>query len=710
MNTQLTNAEMNEAMSSVDDNLMMDFDAMHSQVQAPQVTTEEPIARSTSRAASKMPTMSQIAQLTATTVTKTILDQYEGLLPQKAAMGALAVIRTMFAVNAVGSYELYLRAAISKSKYTNSKNNDKKAFHIKTDGHGVLKLAVDVGYIVITDGVVTPTPKWSNMIVAHVPVSPSTSIISKKKDERLRTSIMKSNVKACENMQEGVFFLEATEYSVYRPTLSTAEQVYERCVELTANIVMQGKPAAFKSSMQYRIQHRAVLKDMFPEELVMVLQGCNAVKGEKSLWSEYDADARGRLYHVMCFGPNPQASDLARATYSLNTHVQVDKYEEGGIEFTPAYKLFLEELADIGGGKFNQHKTRAAVAERGVDALTKWHTTNCEAPKKPFTYERMCKTYMDFETYGAATCTIGYGLDAKCSGTQYLAILAGDMKMAAATGLTDSEVRGIDPYLMSLEYLYKAREDFILLGLDRSFIKTPYMAVQYGGSVKALVGSRDFLVALKERGITNLAQVADIAESCVDAIKLALGDKINAFILATQGAVERKCEALGKDYFQYKHSDGLLVKKPGYKKIEICQSFIIRIEEGEQLVFGQLDEHGKPLGEWVMTSKVMDAEEFARTFVVNFIQGLDAIVARTFAVHAKAAGLRGVTSIHDCFRCTLADAPKMKEVIAGVYKEVFIDTDQLEHLRSQLGELDYYAENIVTEELLNHENSYYFCI
>ncbi len=52
----------------------------------------------------------------------------------------------------------------------------------------------------------------------------------------------------------------------------------------------------------------------------------------------------------------------------------------------------------------------------------------------------------------------------------------------------------------------------------------------------------------------------------------------------------------------------------------------------------------------------------------------------------------------------------MKAVVASTYKEVFVDNNQLENLRAQLGELDYYAENIVTEELLNHENSYYFCI
>jgi hypothetical protein len=708
MNTQLTNEEMNSNTGFDNDAMMNMMDMMEQQVDAPQTTVEQPLIKSTFRTASKAPTMSQVAQLCATTVTKTILDNYK-VMPQKAAMASLAIIRTMYAVNTVATPTTWFKASEDKSNYTNSKNNDKKAFHIKpTGGMGIIAMAVKVGYLKENkvDGSIVsyePTNKWSNMMTANVPVGPSPARISRKKGERLRKNIMKSNVKACRNMQEGVHFLEETEYSVYRPTLAHTEELYKACCDLAEIQVMEGKSPAYKSSVQYRIVYRAALNKMFPEELLMVVQGCNAVKDEASLWSEYDADARGRLYHVMCFGPNPQASDLARATYSLNTLVPVDK---GSV----AYDMFLEELADIGGGKFNDHNTRMAVAKMPVKALIKWFTTKCDGPKKPFTYARMCATYAQFETMGVATCTIGYGLDAKCSGTQYLSFVAGDMNMAQATGLTSSAVRLQDPYMQSLEHLYAINPEYVQLGLDRSFIKTPYMAVQYGGGVKALTSSKDFLLALKERGVICMIQIESIAEDCVDAIKLALGDRINKFIAEVAKAVERKCEALGKDFFQYKHTDGLVVKKPGFKKIEICESFIIRIEEGEQLVFGQLDEDGKPLGEWKMTSNIMDAEEFARTFVVNYIQGLDAIVARTFVVHAKAAGLRGVTSIHDCFRCILADVPKMMAVVASTYKEVFVDNNQLENLREQLGELDFYGDNIVTEELLNHVNAYYFCI
>ena len=75
----------------------------------------------------------------------------------------------------------------------------------------------------------------------------------------------------------------------------------------------------------------------------------------------------------------------------------------------------------------------------------------------------------------------------------------------------------------------------------------------------------------------------------------------------------------------------------------------------------------------------------------------------------KEAGLRGFTSIHDCFRCCLADAPKMMEVIRSAYIEIFVNNNQFESLSKQLGGINMYHENIVTEELLMSEHAYYFC-
>jgi len=164
-------------------------------------------------------------------------------------------------------------------------------------------------------------------------------------------------------------------------------------------------------------------------------------------------------------------------------------------------------------------------------------------------------------------------------------------------------------------------------------------------------------------------------------------------------------EESGKAFLTYKHTDGLTVLKPCFPSEDICDAFSIRVDGTTRVIFGQQQE-GKP---WTIRQTKPTAEEFIRTFVVNFIQGIDALVARTVAVHAKRAGLRGYTSIHDCFRVCLADAPKLMKVIRSAYKEVFVDNNQFENLSKQLGGIEMFQTNIVTNELLDSEHAYYFC-
>lgn len=195
------------------------------------------------------------------------------------------------------------------------------------------------------------------------------------------------------------------------------------------------------------------------------------------------------------------------------------------------------------------------------------------------------------------------------------------------------------------------------------------------------------------------------AELAVEAVKAALGEKINLFINKTMEAVKAKCEKETKLYIDYRHTDGQVVHKPCYPSREICDAFSIRVDSQTRVIFGNILEETS----WKIRETQPTVEEFARTFVVNYIQGIDALVARTVAKYAKKAGLRGFTSIHDCFRCCLADAPKMMAVIREAYIEIFVRNNQFESLSKQIGGIDMFHTNIVTEELLNSEHAYYFC-
>jgi len=418
-------------------------------------------------------------------------------------------------------------------------------------------------------------------------------------------------------------------------------------------------------------------------------------------------------------------------------------------------------LRDIAGG-FTTHKKLLWVANNSSMFLaqsliaTARHERSIKIgagvdtvlAKKPFTLVRLAWDYRDYVETGILKSTLGFGLDAKCSGTQYFAIAAGDSNMAKATGLTTSDVKVDDPYIQSGKVLDKNMTDLMKWDTDMAFlakfrgmtqrqpIKTPYMAVQYGGGKGALTESKEYKVeARKVLGFeANDGELKSLAEITVLSIKEALGKRINSFIEKVEDSVEYTLwEATGfktefvetaqgeiqevpvlANYLTYRHVDGFKVLHKTYADEPVCPSFSLNLggfENGAKVM-----DFGPKNGIYSIRESLPSGEEFVRTFCVNYIQGIDALVARTVVNKANEAGLKGITSIHDCFRTCLEDSPKLQLVIADAYKELFIDNDIVAHLEAQLSHPDgqegfglTFRETVVTEEILYSDNSYYFC-
>ncbi|WJN63778.1 RNA polymerase [Erwinia phage Fougasse] len=601
--------------------------------------------------------------------------------PQTCAIAALAIFHMMtsFTRDDVVPAMAMVSLAEASIKKANSTNNDLKQFHYVDPSINLIGLAKHLGYISIAeDKSFTMTERWIELVSTKETCTPLTEAVSEL--NRRKPFIKGGKRKPSKLMSECIDFLQSTEYHVDAPMVDIVGDVL--------NMTHGDIPAVIQ------------------QELHVWNNARNMVR-EDVLFSDYFADNRGRLYHVACAGPNPQSSDFARSLYSHNIENIVKKD-------SAAYQMFMAELYDISGGKWTEARMLTRVAQNPAGALAHMLRSG-DAPKKPFTYIRLALDWFKFETTGECDSRVGFGLDAKCSGTQYLAFIAGNMQMAQATGLVDSESKASDPYQLSLVELMKLLEKSSMNPSDeikaqyfnpkdgRNFIKTPYMAVQYGGGKKALTGNKDFATTVAT--IFGADKVDAFAELAVEAVKAALGEKINMFIAKVMEAVAKKCEAESKLYIDYRHTDGQVVHKPCYPSREICDAFSIRVDSTTRVIFGQQNE-GKP---WMIRETQPTAEEFVRTFVVNYIQGIDALVARTVAKYAKKAGLRGFTSIHDCFRCCLADAPLMMDVIRQAYVEIFVKNNQFEALAKQIGGIDMFHTNIVTEELLMSEHAYYFC-
>lgn len=615
--------------------------------------------------------------------------------PQTCAIASLAIFHmmTMFTrddvVPAIAMVEL-ARSSIAKA---NSSNNDMKAFHYVDPEINLIGLAKHFGFLTMNeDKSFQQTEAWVELVTTKDSAIPFTSQVTE--ETRRKPFIKGGKVKPSKLMKECIQYLQATAYHV------------------DANMVR------IIESMNEQLRYSGAQLPVAIQQELHVWTSAQAMARQDELFSDYFADNRGRLYHVACAGPNPQSSDFARCLYSHNVENFVDKLDASG-SLTPAYQMFMAELEDIAGGRYIEANCLTRVAQNPSGALLALlkMTKEQNPPKKPFTYVRLALDWFQFETTGKCDSRVGFGLDAKCSGTQYLAMIAGDERMMKATGLVMSDEKAADPYQLSLVELMdilvrssmnpddSTKDTHLNPKAGRNFIKTPYMAVQYGGGSNALLGNKDFCeYAVNKLGISE-AKLEQFADTCVDAVHEALGDKINMFITKAAEAATRKCEELGKPYFTYKHTDGQVVHKPCFPSRDICEPFSIRVDSQTRVIFGQQNE-GKA---WSIREANPTKEEFARTFVVNYIQGIDALVARTVAKYAKLEGLRGFTSIHDCFRCCLADAPRMMSVIRKAYIEIFVENNQFESLSKQLGGIEMYHTNIVTEELLNSEHAYYFC-
>ena len=630
-------------------------------------------------------TKSVVSAMTAT-IFRAKEDQGQYVEPTTCAIMALAVFRMMDALvrdESVPMLSMVELAAQSIAK-ANSYNNDLKQYHFTDEPIKLIGLAKHMGYLVAAEEGCKMSDAWVELVTVKDQARPFVAKFSK--EQRRKPYIKGGKVKPSKLMKEAIEFLEDTSYHVDTSMVAIIKEVITRNAGNLPDVIKQ-------------------------EEHVW--HACVEMVAEQELYSENFADNRGRLYHVACAGPNPQSSDFSRAMYSHNVENPVSKLDTDG-SLTESYRMFMAELEDISGGKWCESKMLTRVAQNPAGALHHMLSTG-DAPKKPFTYIRLALDWFKFETTGVCDSRVGFGLDAKCSGTQYLAFIAGNMQMARATGLVDSDDKSADPYQLSLVELMKllARssmnpvaaivDEFLNPKAGRNFVKTPYMAVQYGGGVTALVENSDFVEYVTNN--LRIEKLQAFAELCVEAVHLALGSKINKFIEKTQEAVHAKCFAEGKDYFTYKHTDGQVVHKPCFPDREICAPFSIRVDPQTRVIFGNMKEGTG----WKIRASKPTAEEFVRTFVVNFIQGIDALVARTVAKYAKKAGLRAYTSIHDCFRTCLADAPKMMAVIREAYIEIFVKNNQFESLSKQVGGIMMAHENIVTEELLNSPYAYYFC-
>lgn len=451
------------------------------------------------------------------------------------------------------------------------------------------------------------------------------------------------------------------------------------------------------------------------------INGSKEMAGASALYSEYFSDLRGRMYHFAHYGPNPQGNDLAKALYYT-------AIEEVTKEGSTAHKLFLAEMFgevipkdSVWANEEWILRTAAnpvGALKAGIDARRKekQSDTGSDLPFKMFfTYIEMCFIYKEFKEKGEATIGLGFGPDGKCSGAQILSMLANSKTIAEATGLvTGYEERPLDAYWISSSVVANHTAGILSRPLTRNEIKTPFMAVQYGGGVSALMKG-EFLELIQSLQSDPVQDTAEVMEAIVEGIREALGEEINMLLEALRSFATKTCEELGTTSFQYKHLDGFKVRQKGEADIVLHSTpFIVNYGIGQGAIFGNLIEETS----WTIPALEdghLQQANFCYFFPVHFIQGLDALMARKAALLAKENNIRGWSSIHDQFRSHINDAALIRrKIMPLVYKDMFLDNDILDHLAKQFDTVISnknpleVRKNVVTKEILMAEDSYFF--
>jgi len=534
----------------------------------------------------------------------------------------------------------------------------------------LIECLVDMKFIVEDEdfkGAYHVTSKYIDMCVESVRKNPLTE------GQERRVPYVKGNrIKPSNLAKNAMDYLATLEYTADRRMLEIAQQTKAATLHLTKSAV---------NTTSYW-------------EGTYFLDASEGMDDSVSYHSEYDADHRGRMYHVASYGTNPQGSGVSRSIFTLSNKVKVEKGSK-------AHEALLNELNEY--AKVDRYKEKdymEKVVKAPVAFLVAYLNSGSEALGCPFMYVRIVIDLMHLETHGKVMSGIVSGLDAKCSGTQIYAIVTGNLELLRACGFSSTKVA--DPYELCCQHIKH------IWDVSREIMKKPYMSVQYGGGIPALVNNRELMAALN---LQDSAAQYKGAELLIDVVKDVLGSRIDMLKGMVYENILHSLEAAKKTSIAYKHTDGFRVKYEAYPQITITHKYSeVRYApglKGKHIFFGS---KVKDIGLQADDDKPT-AKEFARTFMVNWIQGIDALLARTIIKKADEAGIP-IVAIHDCFRTSLDCVHLLKGIIQEAYIEVFLENDQLANLGKQLN-IDFTALNvdktIFNEEMIMEEGNYFFC-
>ena len=418
-------------------------------------------------------------------------------------------------------------------------------------------------------------------------------------------------------------------------------------------------------------------------------------QGNPDCIAEFKADDGGRIYQAACHGVNGQASDRSRAMMDLaGVHKEYDR--------DLAMEIINEEMDDMTS---DVTTAKLAIHNKGVVKfiIDEINLGGASKVKKPWSFVKAYNILSKLEKGHTPYIGMAFGLDAKCSGPQYGALMVGDEGLAAATGFSLETVD--DAYERACTLVRKAGFPM----LTRNSIKTPFMATVYGQGYMALLSpdSYDmtnpedvmFFNALYKDGDELAEENAKKVRSCIVKSLGKLGTMMNT-VKAAHGYYDDNGQPV---YYtdkatKFKMPDGQLIAPKYWVKVDINGDDVNQLVPCDVTI--TTNNEVFKMEKLSLNTKKVDLGKYQRTGLVRLIHSVDALVARLIVTHLdQDEGAQHIIAIHDCFRVNINDYidGKLHRAIRSAYIDLFgsdTDSSQSGYMHKSVDMIKMYFEGV----------------
>lgn len=428
-----------------------------------------------------------------------------------------------------------------------------------------------------------------------------------------------------------------------------------------------------------------------------VIDGCNKLisDGNTERVSEFFSDRRGRMYQGDCHGPNGQSSDMARSLMELagvQTNYDVDlatlalreeMQDMVCVDLDRAIGMFRAEVVSVKTAAafiMFQEELKKAKAADTLDL----DMSDSLIASKPWSFTKAMRILNALDNGERPYIGMAFGLDAKCSGPQYGAIMTGDREIARACGFTtQGEVD--DAYMLAESSCVKAG----IRGLDRNLIKTPYMGIFYGQGYMAFADEAkyDGKPGNHDPRLLAILQAIDVPVDGDEPMLVTQARRFHKAVEASFGKMAGLRKSIKNSHYQYTEEGiDVYTTKPTMHNMGdgtyVCMDYKVKTDILGNIerydvkmpdVTIEMDGFSETFLRMAFKTKTVDLVAHGRSGFVNLIQATDALVARHIVVNLREFGAQHVIAVHDCFRVNINDylEGRLHNAIEKAYADIF---------------------------------------